>query len=233
MTTGPIVFKNEIGDHLGDMLVYVSAGLKVSEQMGEPVALSRKYNRNGAITPTMIEELAAIFDSTGSVVASDEPGTHSFGNLWKGGVLGDGIQLLKTKRQWAGPGGTFVGYQFDGRTSPGKNPPVKDIPSILAAAPAGLTPVKLGWPMTIEQSLDMLCQCAFFVGCDSGLAMLAIAAGVPTYIISICQASVDHWKIGAAVHQVHGQQADSKRGDRALAAAARASPRAHLLPAPS
>jgi hypothetical protein len=192
-----MVYKNEIGDHLGDMLVYVSAGLIMSERLKAPVTLSTKYNRNAAITKTMVEELAALIDSDGTVISTTEEGTESLGNLWKGGIVGEGIQLLpfKPEYRWRGLPGKYVGYQFDGRSSPGKNPPEREIADIIAAAPRGLTPVKLGWPMTIQQSAEALRECGLFVGCDSGLAMMAIAAGVPTYILQYGMA-IDHWKIG-------------------------------------
>ena len=170
------VFSNQMGCHLGDMWIFVSAGLRLSEHLGERIYLEAPRFEREASSLTMIEEIAAVMDSTGSVVASMETPTERFGNLWRT------LYLQPTKRRWLGPTVRHqVTYQFDGRTMPEKNPPQADIPRILDAIPG--IPVKVGLPLSIAESVEMLAQSDFFVGCASGLALMAWSVGVPVYYL--------------------------------------------------
>lgn len=173
-------FKNQMGCHLGDMWIFVSAGLRLSERLGEPVKLEAPRFEREATSLTMIEEIAAVMDSKGSVIASKETPTESFGNLWKH------LYLHPTRKRWQPqPFGKYsrVAYQFDGRTMPEKNPPPADIPRILAAIERHGRPQKLGLPLTIAQSVDMLATSDFFVGCASGLALMAWSVGIEVFYL--------------------------------------------------
>ncbi len=176
------VFKNQMGCHLGDMWIFVSAGLRLSEHLGEPVHLEApRTGQRGATSSTMIDEIAAVMDSTGSVVASHGTPTESFGNLWRK------LYLHPTRKRWVGGVNAVqlgrVAWQFDGRTMPEKNPPADDIPRLLAAMEQHGAPVKVGLPLTIAQSVEMLATSDFFVGCASGLALMAWSVGVPVYYL--------------------------------------------------
>ena len=88
--------------------------------------------------------IAAVLDGPGSIIASHEAPTESFGNLWK-------ILYQHPTKQWWKPGSYGrAAYQFDGRTMPEKNPPAADIPVIVdAIRSTGRTAIKVGLPLTI------------------------------------------------------------------------------------
>lgn len=172
-----LVFKNQLGNHLGDMFILVSAALRLSEQTGQPTYLQAKGPAGVMLTNTMIQDIAALCDSHGTVVPTNEPATESFGQLWKK------LWLMPTKKRWTpGPHGRCA-YQFDGRSMPEKNPPDEDVPKLLAAMARKAEPVKVGLPLSIAESVEVLATSDFFVGSASGLAIVAWAVGVPVYYL--------------------------------------------------
>jgi hypothetical protein len=171
------VFKNEMGCHLGDMLVFVSAGLRWSERTGKPVYLETPRSDRGALGSTMIDEIAAVINSTGTVIASQETPTESFGNLWLK------LRLMPTRERWIYGPYNRAAVQFDGRTMPEKNPPEADLPIIMEAIAEHAQPTKVGLPLTISESVHILARSDFFVGCASGLALLAWMVGLPVYYV--------------------------------------------------
>ena len=176
----PPVYKNQMGCHLGDMLVFVSAGLRLSERLGKPVHLEAPRTDRGALGSRMIEEIAAVLDSPGTVIASQERATESFGNLWLK------LRLLPTRTRWSASLESIphhAAVQFDGRTMPEKNPPQKELPEIMEAIAEHARPAKVGLPLSIAQSVQVLATSDFFVGCASGLALLAWCVGVPVYYV--------------------------------------------------
>jgi hypothetical protein len=171
------VFANQMGCHLGDLWIFVSAGLRLSEHLGEPVRLEAPRLEREATSLGLIEEIAAQMDSTGQVIASTETPTETFGNLWRR------LYLQPTRRRWRpGPHGR-IAYQFDGRTLPEKNPPTQDIPRLIDGISRYGTPVKVGLPCTIAESVEILATSDCFVGCASGLAIIAWSVGIPVYYL--------------------------------------------------
>jgi hypothetical protein len=172
-------FRNQMGCHLGDMIIFVSAGLRYSAHIGEPVHLEAPRRDRGATSETMIADIAALLESSGSVVASQEDPTVSFGNLWKR------LRLCPARQRWAPQRAQWgrIAYQFDGRCMPEKNPPPGDIPRIVSAIGRHGTPERLGLPRTLAESAALLAQSDAFVGCASGLAILAWCVGTPVWYL--------------------------------------------------
>lgn len=108
-------------------------------------------------------------------------------------AYGDGDTLLSGFDCWAAPvwptktrwtefqSHPFYTTQFDGISSPEKNPSPEDIARIGASVP--LPGISLGKHTPIAVAVDLLANSAFFVGCDSGMSHLAHAVGTPTFIL--------------------------------------------------
>jgi hypothetical protein len=110
---------------------------------------------------------------------SPEPATDcTCGSSWQSAYL-------PTKTVWK-PGGTRrVAYQFDGKSSAHiKNPSPAEIELLHEwARRQDLPLVKVGLPLTMEESAAILADSTCFIGCCSGMSTLALAVGIPTYVL--------------------------------------------------
>lgn len=75
--------------------------------------------------------------------------------------------------------------QFDGVSSPEKNPPNSDIIAIGSEVSTlyAMQGILLGKKQTIAECVELMANAAFFVGSDSGMSHLAHCVGLPTFIL--------------------------------------------------
>ncbi len=93
---------------------------------------------------------------------------------------------VATRLTWSfNPSGMgVVAYQFDGESSPDKNPSKRDEERILGhLREAGYEPIKLGKHLSVQQCVDLCTVSALFVGSCSGMSHLAHSVGVPVYLL--------------------------------------------------
>lgn len=77
-----------------------------------------------------------------------------------------------------------VVYQFDGQSSPEKNPSLAEQDRILSHIIAlGYTPIRLGKHLSVKECVQLCSKAALFVGCSSGMQCLAQSVGVPVFIL--------------------------------------------------
>ncbi len=79
----------------------------------------------------------------------------------------------------------YVVYQFDGLSSPEKNPALSDQRRILDVIhdTYHLESHQLGKHLSVQENVNMLAGAAFFVGCDSGMSHLAHSVGTPLFLL--------------------------------------------------
>ena len=113
------------------------------------------------------------------VVVVDEPGKQEPGgfDVWTG-------PAWPTKRRWDmlahrhGP----ICYQFDGISSPEKNPSAADLEHIVRCFGTGRS-VCLGAAQSLDTIVRLLSMARLFVGVDSGMSHIAHSVGVPVIIV--------------------------------------------------
>ncbi len=79
----------------------------------------------------------------------------------------------------------YVTYQFDGVSSPQKNPSPEDQRILLDRLQRvyGFDCIPLGRGKTLSQCVELLAASHFFVGCDSGMSHLAQMVRVPIFLL--------------------------------------------------
>ncbi len=80
---------------------------------------------------------------------------------------------------------SYAVYQFDGVSSPEKNPSVQDQELILKALfqKYNLRSYSLGAHKSVAENVRLLADAALFVGCDSGMSHLAHSVGTPLFLL--------------------------------------------------
>jgi hypothetical protein len=184
-----VVYRHYGGNALGDAWRITQWLLRKSEESGESALVSRHFpiNRDGG--PENIRELipraAALLDSTGTVQLVDHSGptVPIDGEIW-GPLSPPYMRLRDSRYRWDGGSAGTICHQFDGVSCAGnKNPPPQDIPLVTQWP----NMVRLGLPLTIEESLAELARCRLFVGVCSGISHLAHSVGCPMILIEYRQ----------------------------------------------
>ncbi len=93
--------------------------------------------------------------------------------------------VVPTKLRWEfDPQSRLVVYQFDGASSPDKNPSVADSDRILRHLRGqGYMTFVLGKHLSVAECVRACSRAAMFVGCCSGMSHLAHSVGVPVYLL--------------------------------------------------
>lgn len=117
----------------------------------------------------------------GCVALTEERASRSIGyDCWN-------TLYLPTRVRWGRAAciPRVIAYQLDGRSAAHlKNLPRPEESAFRAwAQDGGHSLVRVGQPYTIEQCIRMLAMAERFVGVCSGMGMLALSVGVPTYIL--------------------------------------------------
>lgn len=75
----------------------------------------------------------------------------------------------------------LIAYQFDGISHSHWNPTDAEVQSFFESLPAKKL-CRIGRPLTLEESMNILLKSSLFIGVSSGMSHLAASAGTPTFI---------------------------------------------------
>jgi hypothetical protein len=182
----PRIFRYVSGRSLGDVWTLTQWLLRRSEETGKPAVLSRQLGPQPDGHDNVLElipRIAALLDSTGTIEFTDEPGVDppiTGPSLW-----GPRVVYIPTKLKWHGTQDRLIAHQFNGRSgADAKNPPPGDVETIQRHLFfGGMTPLSVGLPWTVEQSVIILAACRQFIGVCSGLSHVAHSAGCPMILV--------------------------------------------------
>lgn len=96
-------------------------------------------------------------------------------------TMGYRYPFAPTKKVWRLNNSKKICYQFDGKSHGAKNFPSKEMEDeILSyAEKSGFICVRLGNNYTLAECVDVISECEFFIGIDSGMCHLAASSGIP------------------------------------------------------
>ena len=183
------IYAHRGGYCLGDCITLVNYLLHESQTAGAPVIVSRHFPPKPESKETaygLMDRIAAMLDSKGHFVWTDEPGnftTEQF-RIWS--PPGGYRRLpLKPWLRWNGGTMNAVAIQLNGHSGgANKNPTTDDCWRLETVIKnKGVDVIKLGLPMSLEQSISIMRQCKLFIGVCSAMSHLAHACGIPTIII--------------------------------------------------
>ncbi len=125
--------------------------------------------------------IVSTLDAPIRIDLTDEPGNTSLDgyDVWA-------TPFFPTQRQWLWNRKykSFT-YQFDGISSPQKNPSDRDTHRILDSLinDYRLVAIPVGKHMTVAECVEAMANSAFFIGCDSGMSHLAHSVGLPLFLL--------------------------------------------------
>lgn len=173
--------------HLGDCWASVNWALAESERIGKTIRLSEYSDPGGFIASgeslgyvgKMIREMEAILDHHGSIEVVRELAQRKIDS---DSALGS--QYLPIRGGWKGRRSKHVACQLGAGGSPQQNlGPHEGGRIAMALHQHGFTPVKLGKPSSIAESVEAMRECCMFVGIDSGMSHIAHSMGLPVHIL--------------------------------------------------
>lgn len=184
------VYRHWGGCALGDAWCIASWLLRRSEETGKPALISRHVPANRDYGADKFREIlpqcAAMMDSPGSIELVDWNGqTTPIEGHW-----GHARHRMHDPylRWWDGSDGT-VCYQLDGHSgAEQKNPPAKDLYQLMSFPKM----VRVGLPLTLEESARELSRCRLFIGVCSGMSHVAHSVGCPMIVVEYGQ-KVQPW----------------------------------------
>ncbi len=179
------------GRGLGDIWGSICYFYKLSEDFGIQLKLSRHYMKSNRKREfgRRAAEVMSLLDSPGSMVFVDGNPTIKIRHQNIGY-----IPYPTTKKKWKNipvcghpsesASSTFC-YQFDGKSHKGqKNMTTEEETLIIdALSRHGLSPIRLGGHLSLEQCVEHLSNCKLFIGVDSGFAHVSCSVRSPTYVI--------------------------------------------------
>jgi hypothetical protein len=158
----------------GNVWAYTSRMVLYAEEHGlKEVLLSHKSKRL-----TLIQEMWEEFDTNAiiKVVEKDTDERRRFG------VPDHKKSYAKTKKQWKGNVGRIC-YQIATNSKRTDQIITENHGVFLKGLEEqGYELVKLGLPMTLSESIEVMCDCELFVGIDSGMSHMAHSIGIPVYL---------------------------------------------------
>ena len=163
-----------LGDQVATMNLLAARG----KHSAEVCRLS--FMQHGHSMERLHRELYDVFE-TMNVMASARPGDTPLSgfDVWA-------ADPWPTKEQWRSRAShPYYVAQFDGISSPEKNPPPGDVIAIGRALKLdyGLSGFQLGHDQSIDECVRLMANAAFFVGSCSGMGFLALSVGVPVFIL--------------------------------------------------
>ncbi len=170
-----IPWNTGLGDHIATLQLLAHLGRATRER----VQLSTGHN--GLDFRPRLEEICALIPGSGIPELVSHPGNTPLDgfNIWA-------TPYMKIPDPWYWLGAhRHVTYQFDGISSPQKNPPREQQAIILdhLERVLGYTCIPVGKGRPLAECAELLATSAFFVGCDSGVSHLAHMTGVPLFLL--------------------------------------------------
>ena len=167
------------GASLGDLWATCNWLLRRSEAQQVPIYLSRWQDGAIDIKP-LLDEILSLVESTGYVRVVDEPPTQCIDDryaVWS-------LPYCPTRQRWTpGPYGR-IAIQLDGRSyAKEKNPPDDERALLESPWMPGSTITKIGLPLTLEQSVEVLAHSDVFLGVCSGMSHVAHSVGTPCFLL--------------------------------------------------
>lgn len=137
--------------------------------------LPEAYGRSKEHRTALVQEIGKVLQCDSEIEFSDQPPelqlpVHPARN-------GKTVMLpgcLQTKR-------SLVAYQFDGVSHAHLNPTEEEIKSFLGCFPA-VEVRKVGMPLTLAESMEVLSRAKLFIGVSSGMSHLAASANTPALL---------------------------------------------------
>ncbi len=163
---------------LGDHIATVQLLTHLKRATNQHVRLSTL--QHGQDFSRRFQEICDLISGSTPQLVADPGDTQLDGfNLWA-------TPYMKIVDPWYWRGThPHVTYQFDGVSSPQKNPSSEQQQIILDHLERvhGYTCIPLGKDRSLAQCAELLATSAFFVGCDSGVSHLAHMTGVPIFLL--------------------------------------------------
>lgn len=179
------------GRGLGDVWGSICYFYKLSEDFGTKLKLSKYYMKSQRRREfeRKAAEIIPLIDSTGSMNFVDGDPTIKIRHQNIGY-----IPYFPTKIRWmdipicghpSESNSTTFCYQFDGKSHKGAKNMTKDHEKLIidSLQSHGLSPIKLGGHLSLNECVNHLSKCKLFVGVDSGFAHVSCSVRSPTYII--------------------------------------------------
>ena len=189
-----MIWRHHGGQALGDSWGITHFLLRESERTGQPARLAwelPEHDYGAQVCRDLIARIAGLLDSTGTIElikGAAETTIIQHTDIWNGAPY---FRMRDAVQRWR-PGGTHICYQFDGRSIPTlKNPPANEIPILLSWAPEREF-VKVGLPLSLEESIYRMSTCALYVGVCSGMSHVAHSVQCPMLLIQYKQ-HLDNW----------------------------------------
>lgn len=162
----------------GDLWALTSYLLRVSEESGKPARFFTRNQKQKDIVGSIIPHLR----SKGKIVFVSRPTEKLLGYCEP--FL---VKLVSTKQIWKyNRQAKIVAYQFDGvHLADQKNLPLPRLIHLLRSLTnQGYIPVDVGHHKPLSFIINTLSRCKFFVGCPSGLSVVAMSVGCPIMLIT-------------------------------------------------
>ena len=90
-------------------------------------------------------------------------------------------KIIKLSNSEVKPNLKVLAFQFDGLSHPHLNPTNYEVEKFLELFD-GWDVIKIGLPLTLKQSFNLLCSSNLFIGVSSGMSHLAASLGIPSFI---------------------------------------------------
>lgn len=166
--------------HFGDSWAVTSYLLRLSQETGRP---SRFFTKSQTVRDSIVQ-IRPFFRSRGRIEFAFEPPERIFHYCepyW--------VKFVPTIRVWNSScefNSRLVAYQFDGNHLwEQKNLPSDRLHYLLySLRKMGFIPIDVGHRRKISTIINTLANCRFFVGCPSGLSVVARSVGCPIMLIT-------------------------------------------------
>jgi len=210
-----------VGPGLGDLWMTINYLLRESERLQKEIKLSlQNYENHYDIRLTPIQadkkdnrEASFVYDIINSLEHNGQLRlVNQMGNC-RPSEYWSGFQYFPTKIKWNNKKHGRICYQLDGRTLKEKNPPQEDIHKLTSIS--NLEFIKLGLPLTINQSLDIAKNCDLFLGICSGYSHVCHSLGIPTFLIQY-NYNIEKWHKNQKYTLCNGTQDAINKVDKYL-----------------
>jgi hypothetical protein len=157
----------------GDTWAVTNFLLRKSEEQGSPVKVFsvRKHFVDN------VRQIKKHIASSGDIVfVKDTPNAKmSYCDPFR-------VDFLPTKKRWSCTS-NIIAYQFDGRHLAQLKTPNYEV-ALKFLQSKGFLPINIGGYKSLDFVIDILSRCHCFMGCASGMSIVALNVGTPSYIVT-------------------------------------------------